>query len=119
MSKDNYIDEKKVRQLHHEAMDLCDEGFFARRNKETEKAIDAFKKAFALEKEAAMLLKDKHECEPTRGVMFRSAGWIAIDAGLLDDAVEMANIGLEGKELHNEIREELNEVLEEVKKLKG
>ena len=43
MSKDTHIEEKKIRQLHDEAMDLSEEGFFARRQKDEAKATEFFK----------------------------------------------------------------------------
>ena len=110
--------ENKIEQLHEQAMDLCEGGFFARREKDDAKAVDFFKKAFEFEKQAALLMEDDHDCEPTRGVLFRSAGWIAIDAGFLDEAEEMVLKGLQGKNLHNEIHDELKEVLEEIIKIK-
>jgi hypothetical protein len=59
-------------------------------------AIIANRKAFYLEKEAAMCLYSKLDKEPTRGILFRSAANLAIACGLFSKAVKMAKFGLAG-----------------------
>ena len=50
------IKEQKVNQLHDEAMKWTDEAYLAKRAKNLAEAKSYYKKAFDLEKEAAMLL---------------------------------------------------------------
>lgn len=67
--------------------------------------------AFELESKAADLLYDKLDAEPTRGVLYRSAGWIALDLGLTREAEILACKGLSGnppKSVQEELRQ-LNE----------
>lgn len=81
--------------LHNEAMRLV------------QKAILLNVKAFEMERRAAMSLLDK---EPTRSILFKSAGWIALRAEMFEQAAEMARHGLGGSP-PAELRVELEEIL--------
>lgn len=108
-----------TRDKHQRAMEILDEVLY---NKDPEVRKDkkalakAAIKAFALEKEAAQEIPLDKKNEPTRSVLYRSAGWIAIDANSPKDALEMALEGLKGA-IHDELIAELNELKEEAEKL--
>lgn len=104
--------EKICEKLHKQAMELSDDAFFAERDKVSEDLVKKmYLDAFDKEKQAALMLKDEHELEPSRGILFRSAAELALSAGRNKDAKEMAEEGLRGKKLYEEIREELKDVL--------
>lgn len=99
---------RRLRHLHNKAMEYSTEAKFA-------KSICADPEPFrqlALDYEvrAADMLRDRHDCEPTRAVLHRSAAWLAIDAGDYDRAVRLAEEGLRGRQLPAWCRAELNEV---------
>ncbi|KKQ34087.1 MAG: hypothetical protein US50_C0063G0006 [Candidatus Nomurabacteria bacterium GW2011_GWB1_37_5] len=108
-----------MREKHDEAMRLCHQA------DEEQKAQnpnykETLKKALLLEKEAAYALKDDktREFEPTRGVFFRSACSIALDAELYNEAKELAQEGLKGDpfpEIKNELEELLKAIQEKIK----
>jgi hypothetical protein len=66
--------------------------------------------ALALEKTAAYSLVNDHDCEPTRSVLFRSAAAIAINAEDYNDAIILAQQGLNGNPF-TEIKDELQNLL--------
>lgn len=84
--------------LHSEAMRLVQE------------AILLNVKAFEMERRAAMSLLDKPDKEPTRSILFKSAGWIALRCDMFESAAEMARHGLAGNP-PAELRVELEEIL--------
>jgi len=86
---------REVNRLHGIAMDLAEQGYF--------------NAAFTAEKNAAMLLLDD-DVQPTRSILFRSAGFLALDAGRTEDARRMAHYGLD-KNPPEAIRAELMELL--------
>lgn len=69
-------------------------------------------KAFDMECNAADLLRHKHDKEPTRSVLYRSAGWLAMTCGMPEQAKTMAMRGLEGNP-PDETRRELEQMLSE------
>lgn len=79
--------------------------------KSKEKLKEAATRSYPHERAAADMYEPTKKNEPTRGVLYRSAGWIAMDAQMYKEAKECAEKGLEGM-LHAEIREELQELLD-------
>lgn len=73
-----------VESRHNEAMEKVDE---VRRL-----LVDAYH----LERSCADEFPNTPDTEPTRGVLYRSAGWIAVQAGWYEQALECAKLGLEG-----------------------
>lgn len=73
-------------------------------------AIVLNQKAFSLEKQAAMSLLGEKDKEPTRSILFKSAGWLAIRCGHFEGAKKMAKHGLDGTP-PEEIRLELEDIL--------
>lgn len=113
MSMDDNI--KKCNQMHDEAMALSDQAFAAQKQNDSAKAVELFEKAFCHEREAAMVLESKHEIEPSRSVLFRSAAWLAIHAGLPREAMRMAAFGLSGTpplSIEKELREVMGKSLQ-------
>ena len=101
----------KVNQLHEKAMDLAEEALY-RNLKKLGKAetVEIYKKAFQLEKEAAMLLQNAYEVEPTRSVLFQSAANLAYNAEMTQEAEKMIGFALSGNP-PNPIDEELKMLL--------
>lgn len=71
--------------------------------------------AFILEKEAAYMLLEKKEAEPTRGVLFKSAASMAFDLKLYNDAKELIQIALAGKP-DQQTKTGLENILNEISK---
>ncbi|MEI6707483.1 MAG: hypothetical protein WCK96_10160 [Methylococcales bacterium] len=103
--------------LHSKAMDIADAAFIAKRKREHKDVKRLSKDAFEYERDAALFLLEKTEIEPTRSILFRSAACLAFDAEEYRQAEEMANYGLQGNP-PNDIKEELKELLQELKELK-
>lgn len=69
------------------------------------------KQAFEAERDAANLLRDRLDMEPTRSILYKGAAVIALQCGLNADAQEMARQGLAGKPTED-ILEQLQSVLD-------
>jgi hypothetical protein len=100
-----------VRELHDKAMAFADDAIIAKRNGDSEYARQLFHQAYTCESGAASLLEPTADHEPTRSILYRSAAWLAFNAGDYHMANYLATEGLKGV-VPNEIRLELNEVLE-------
>jgi hypothetical protein len=77
-----------INDRHETAMDLCEEGFFAKRKGDFETAKKLFHEAFILELSAAGQVPI--DCEPTRSVLYSSAMYCAQNAGMFPEAIEVA-----------------------------
>jgi hypothetical protein len=105
----------KALDLHNEA---SNKAFLAQQAKLQNNFIEYLqisREAYSLEREAALLLKDSLDSEPTRSVLFRSAATLALNCGEYDDAIKLISHALVGNP-HEEIKEELFEVLQNVSK---
>ena len=101
----------KPKVIHQEAMDYSfkarqalDQGFYA-------DAFDLYVKAAKLESQAAEFYFDKPDLEPTRSIIIRSAAFLNIKAGLVENAKRFIFFGL----LHSkdeQIISQLNNALE-------
>lgn len=103
----------KIEALHSQAMDIADDAFIARRKGLFEHAKSLSKKALEYEKQAALLLANDFSIEPTRSVLFRSAGWLAFNAEEYGEAKTMVDYALQGQPPF-EIKEELHELMREI-----
>lgn len=74
-------------------------------------AAMSYKKAFDFESQAAMSLLGEEDKEPTRSILFKSAGWLAIKCDMFNEAERMARHGMLGNP-PDEIKMELEEILE-------
>lgn len=88
--------QKQIEQDHLRAMKLTDEALSARRNNDPQTAIQYFHAAFEAERQAAEALFAIRDMEPTRSILFRSAGLLALDCGEMREAERMAAAGLAG-----------------------
>ncbi len=107
-----------VDELHQKAMTLAEEAHYAKRKNEVEKAQSKYLAAFEYEKEAAMLLVNEYEYEPTRSVLFRSAACLLLNLPApsykhFRQAEQMVAYGLSGNP-PEEIAEELREAWQEL-----
>ena len=103
----------KTTDLHEKAMEFYDEGFFARRDGKNNLAKENFRKALELEVQAAEMLKDKLEIEPSRSVLYRSAASMAMSCEEYRQAEKLIATALAGNP-PEEIAEELRDLLEQV-----
>jgi hypothetical protein len=92
-------------------MELSDKAEILRRSEEEEEARALFREAHQLEAEAAK----KTHVEPSRGVLFRSAAWLALEAGDAREAECCAASGLASMELPDGAAIELRAVMEEAR----
>ncbi|TGO03014.1 hypothetical protein PN36_14470 [Candidatus Thiomargarita nelsonii] len=99
----------KVNELHSKAMEIAQSAFIARIKGELEKVSPLSYQAFQYEREAAMLLLNDYDIEPTRSVLFRSAASLALNFEDCREAERMIAFGLSGNP-PPEILEELREL---------
>ena len=111
------VDMDEVKVLHDKAMEYADKAFIARRAGVPEAAANCFLQAAWYEKEAALRVLPS-SVEPTRSVLFRSAGTLALDSGQFGMAELLIAIGLEGNP-PNAIRAELEEVRARLEKVRS
>lgn len=104
---------KDIRQLHRDAMALMKKASDALSQGDTQSHKEFSEKAYALERESAYELIDKLDSEPTRGVLFRSAAYLAYNIEYFEEAKGLIELGLSGNPFP-EIKAELNELLEKV-----
>jgi tetratricopeptide (TPR) repeat protein len=102
-----------ARQIHKEAMAKVKLANEALKGNDPFAYENMLADALQLEKEAAYLLANEYDSEPTRSVLFRSAASIANNLGEYADAIELIKTALKGNP-HYEVREELLELLDEV-----
>ena len=86
----------QVRERHRKAMSLLDEANVARMRGDSKQSRALGRQAFETEREAAELLTETHEHEPTRSILFRSAATLALDCGEYREAERLATLGLMG-----------------------
>lgn len=102
----------EVTELHEKAMEFYDEAFFARREGKQSLANKKLREALELETQAAEMLKDRLEIEPSRSVLYRSAASMAISCAEYRQAEKLIATALAGNP-PEEIAEELRDLLEE------
>ena len=107
-----------IDELHEKAMELADEAYYAKKNKDLDKARAKYLSAFEYEKSAAMLLVNDYTQEPTRSVLFRSAACLLLNLPFPTEiefrqAEKMVAYGLSGNP-PEEIAEELREAWREL-----
>ena len=102
-----------INQLHEEAMNMAENAFLAQQKGDKMAFVQLSKKAFLLEKEAALLLQNKLDAEPNRSVLFKSAAFLAFDAQEYQECRDMITYTLLGKP-DNIIKAEMNQLFDEV-----
>ena len=85
-----------VRALHEQAMDLAEQASIKRLRGEANGVEIILKQALALEAQAASMMAEDMEAEPTRSVLHRSAATLAVQCGELQQAEKLIAIALAG-----------------------
>jgi hypothetical protein len=93
MTEKNY---EHVEHDHAEAMRHANDGFTHRYLGNEQDALEDFRKAWELERRAAMSLLDG-DLEPSRSILFRSAASLALLCGEPEDARKLVHLGLSGQ----------------------
>lgn len=101
------------RELHRKAIGILHEAMENESNPIEYKRL--MRNALFYEKRAANMLLNEKDSEPTRAVLFRSTGWMALKSGNFNEARELAQEGLNGNP-HKETKEELEKLLKESNK---
>jgi hypothetical protein len=85
---------KTIETLHQVAMELAQE---AEATPDATRSQELFRAAFEKEREAAELLQDRLDLEPTRSVLLRSAASLAVDCRDFAEAERLLEKGLAGR----------------------
>lgn len=102
-----------IESLHNEAMDLAELAHIAKARDDRETFLELSKKAFELEKRAALAVSQDFALEPTRSILCRSAASLAMDCTEYREAEKLISLALWGNPPEN-IAEELRDLLETV-----
>ena len=85
-----------VKTLHDSAMEYMDIAEQSKITKDTKSYQEYLKKAYILEKEAALRVPIEKEESYWQSMLIRSAGWLAYECGFYLDAYNLSNWGLAG-----------------------
>lgn len=99
----------QIQTLHQQAMDLAEAAAIARLRGLSEQAEQLTRQAFEQEIQAANLVANMIDAEPTRSVLHRSAASLAIECGEFQIAERLIAIALSGNP-PLEIAEELKDL---------
>jgi hypothetical protein len=92
--------------LHQRSMDLAESATLAQRRGES--VVGLWREAFELEAQAAALLANEWQAEPTRSVLYRSAATLALRCDQVQAAERLVVTGLMGhppEEIAAELRD--------------
>ncbi|WP_200978612.1 hypothetical protein [Echinicola sp. 20G] len=103
----------KSEELHIKAMELASLAYIHKSRGDDVSYLNFTKQALELENQAAQLLKDEHDTEPTRSILFRSAASLAYNCRELKHAESLIFTALSGKPDPN-LEYELRELLDRV-----
>ncbi len=101
----------KAKLLHQQAMDYSFKAKQAASENNHNSSFELFCKAAEIESKVAEFYFDKPELEPTRSILIRSAAFLNLKAGLIDNAQKFIFFGLLNIE-DEIIRTQLNDALE-------
>ncbi|MEH2434191.1 MAG: hypothetical protein V7K25_08045 [Nostoc sp.] len=99
----------QIQELHKQAMDLAEAAFTAKFRGDLKQASQVSRQAFEKESQAAALIANQLDAEPTRSVLHRSAATLAIDCGEFRAAERLIAIALLGNP-PQEIAQELKDL---------
>ncbi|MEH2240361.1 hypothetical protein [Nostoc sp.] len=99
----------QIQELHKQAMDLAEAAFTAKLRGNVEQASQMSQQAFDKESQAAALIANQIDAEPTRSVLHRSAATLAIECGELQAAERLIAIAL-SENPPQEIAQELKDL---------
>jgi len=102
-----------IETLHNDAMDLAELAQLAKSKNDLDTFLDLSKKAFELEKKAALTVSQNFALEPTRSILCRSAASLAMDCAEYREAEKLISLALWGNP-PDSIAEELRDLLETV-----
>ena len=103
----------KSEKLHIEAMELASLAYIHKSKGDDASYLSFTKNALELESNAAELLKNEHDAEPTRSILFRSAASLAYNCHKLKLAENLIFTALSGKPDSN-LEYELRELLDRI-----
>lgn len=104
-------------ELHTAAMDFMDDAESARKKGDLVAAHKYWEKAWTLERSYALAIPNEPAFQLTRSILFRSAGWLAIECGKYTEAIDLMTKILADNP-HPDIVTQLEEVLAEAAKRK-
>lgn len=100
--------------IHDIAMEFAEEAHFAHQRGEEQTAKLFYQKAFNLEKTYAMSFPAKPAYLLSRAVFIRSAANLALNSGYLEEAINLAKLGLE-KIPHPDFVKEFEDIIQKAK----
>ena len=103
----------EINALHSQAMEAAGRAFYADIHGDYPTAETLFRKAFELERRAALLLIDDTQAEPTRSVLLRSAASLAVDCHEFREAERLVAVALAANP-PSPVADELRDLLETV-----
>lgn len=105
-----------IKVLHETAMEFVDFADRAKNKGDLSTYSTLIKKAYVLEKEAALKMFYQYEKEAIlwRFILLRSAGWLALQAGKETEAAYFAELGLNNQPPNN-LKQQFNELLTQLK----
>lgn len=109
---------KTPKNLHDEAMRLAHKAVMARARGDVKLFYEHTRKAFLLEAEAANMLLERKDAEPTRSILFRSAAALALECGAFAAAERLSLAGLDGRP-EPDVAVEFKVFLEEIEFLRN
>ncbi len=87
-----------INELHDEAMRIAQHALVAQMKVQQSQFIALSKEAFVLERMSAQRIPPSHpEAEPSRTILYKSAAFLAYDAGLYSECNEMITQTLAGR----------------------
>jgi len=104
---------EQVNRLHQEAMQATEAAFHARSQGDHAAAEKHLRRAMEKETEAASLVVEHLELEPTRSILHRSAATLALDCREIREAERLISVALAGQP-PPDITEELRDLMEQV-----
>jgi tetratricopeptide (TPR) repeat protein len=104
---------QEVIELHNEAMDLASQAMLLNMQGEASRAIYLTREAFYKERQAALMIANDYDMEPTRSVLYRSAATLALECMEIREAERLISSALSG-DPPDEIANELRDLLEQV-----
>lgn len=114
--QNNIVD---AEEYHQRAMDIAERAF-AGKLRRSDEVEPLFHEAFELERQAAQLLSNDLEFEPSRSVLHRSAASLALQCGEIHAAEQLIYTALAGnppEEIADELRDLLAEDLEKLRRV--
>lgn len=104
---------EEIEKLHNEAMSIADDADLLKHRGQLGEALELFRKAYVLEREAAIAAISSGVEDLSAGVLVKSAAFLAYDGGLIRESEQMVGLAL-SRNLPEEIAEEMRDLLENI-----